>query len=80
MLMHSGLILYELHMGLLLLGKMNLTSDPGAKKDLKKSLKCLKESLEILKDEPLNTFAGQLYLGAKSSAPDIETFINSLVK
>lgn len=75
-----GLILYELHMALLLLGKMNLQSDQGAKKDLKKSLSCLKESLDILKDEPRNTFGGQLYLGATASAADVEVFIKSLLK
>ena len=67
-------------MALMLLGKLNLKTDPNSKKDLKKSLKCLKESLEILKNEPLSTFPGQLYLGAKTSAPDIETFIRSLLK
>ena len=76
----SGIILYEFHMALMLLGKMKLSSDPGAKKDLKKSLECLKESLDILKDESQDSFANKLYVGAKSSFNDVEVFIKSLLK
>ena len=75
-----GLILYEYHSVLLLLGKLNLSKTAAAKDDLRKSLDCMKESLEILKDEPQHTFAGQLYLGVNASAKDVEAFIKSILK
>ena len=72
--------MYELHMALMLLGKMNVSTDPGAKKDLKKSLDVLKESLDILKDEPKNSFANKIYVGAKSSQKEVEAFLKSFLK
>ena len=75
-----GLILYEYHTVLLLLGKLNLSKTAAAKDDLRKSLDYMKESLEILKDEPQHTFAGQLYLGVNASAKDVEAFIRSILK
>ena len=48
------------------------------------SLRCCQfskqESLDILKDEPPDTFAGRLYLGAKLAAPDVEDFVKSILK
>ena len=76
-----GLILYELHTALLLCGKMDLsTHRDRASNDLKKSLECLKESLDILHNEPADTFPGQLYAGVMQSAPQIEAFITDLLK
>ena len=73
---YAGLILNELHITLLLLGKLNINT----KADLTKSLECLKESLDILKDEPQNTFPNKIYLSAKASVNDVEIFIKSLLK
>ncbi len=59
-----GLILYELHIALLVSGS-----------ELERSLACLREALDILRDEPQAGFGGQLYLGGAASLPGVEGFV-----
>ena len=71
-----GMILYEYHTVLLVLG---VTGRKESKKFLKNSLKYLRECLSILQLQSSSTFAGQLYQAVNSCAKDIENSIkNSL--
>jgi hypothetical protein len=59
-----GLILYELHIALLVSGS-----------ELERSLACLREARDILRDEPRAGFGGQLDLGGAASLPGVEAFV-----
>lgn len=71
-----GIILYELHIVLLVLGRSQLGRDTAAtaKANLRRSLTSLRECLAILQNEPLGTFAAQIYAGARESEPQLEKF------
>merc|ERR1712080_717407 len=65
-----GVILYELHLPTIMLAQNNFkVEEATAKGDFKKGLRFLKESLDILKDEPRNTLEGKIYEGAIVSLP-----------
>ena len=64
-----------------MLAQINFISDEvNAKKDFKEGLAALKESLDILKDEPKNKFEGKIYDGAIVSLPRIESFVRGVLK
>ena len=71
-----GMILYEFHTILLILGKMNLTSNKkSATEDLRLSLRYIHECLEILSLQAKSTFPGKLFLAVNQTKSDIENFI-----
>ena len=73
-----GMILYELHTVLLILGLGNVEQDETKSKTyLKRSLKCLKECLKILKFQSRSTFPGKLYVAVSATASDIETCVKN---
>ena len=53
------------------------TDKAQGRKDLKRSLQCLRECVKILSVQPLSTFPGQLYLGIEQSQNHVEEFIKS---
>ena len=75
-----GMILYEYHTILLILGKMNLSSDKkSATEDLRLSLKYLHECLEILSLQSKSTFPGKLFTAVNQTRSDIEDFIQQSI-
>ena len=73
-----GMILYELHTVLLILGLGNVEQDETKSKIyLKRSLKCLKECLKILRFQSRSTFPGKLYVAVSATASDIETCVKN---
>ena len=63
---------------LLVLGRNALGKDAAqAKAHLRRSLSSLQESLAILQNEPLGTFAAQIYKGAKESEPQLAKFFSA---
>jgi hypothetical protein len=73
-----GIILYELHIVLMVMGRNQLGKDTvKAKSDLRRSLSSLQECLSILKNEPPGTFAAQIYAGAKESEPQLNKFFTA---
>jgi hypothetical protein len=77
---HSGIILYELHIILMVVGRGQLSSEPvKAKADLRRSLSSLQECLAVLQNEPQGTFAAKIYAGAKESEPQVEKFLRAAI-
>ncbi len=73
-----GIILYELHIVLMVMGRNQLGKDTvKAKSDLRRSLTSLQECLTILQNEPPGTFAAQIYAGAKESEPQLNKFFTA---
>ena len=68
-----AMILYELHISLLVIGQTQ-----GRKDLLKRSVICLKEAVDLLKDEPPASFGGQLFIGGSASLPHVEKFVSEL--
>ena len=68
-----AMILYELHISLLVTGRSQ-----GDKKMLQRSVACLKEALDLLKDEPPASFGGQLFIGGSASLPQVVKFVSEL--
>ena len=74
--------MYEVHMPLVLLAKMHLDREgSGVKNEVKKQFQRgilnLKMGLEMLKNQPEETFEHNVYLGAKGSLPQLERFVTS---
>jgi len=73
-----GIILYELHIVLMVMGRNQLGKDTvQAKSDLRRSLSSLQKCLSILQNEPHGTFAAQIYAGAKESEPQLNKFFTA---
>ena len=68
-----AMILYELHISLLVTGQTQ-----GKKEMLKRSVNCLREAVDLLKDEPPASFGGQLFIGGSASLPQVEKFVSEL--
>ena len=80
--LYTGMLMYEIHMPLILLAKLEMESGKLSKEDAKKEFRRailnLKMSLEILKYEPEGSFGKNVYHGAKGSLVPLESFISSL--
>ena len=74
--------MYEIHMPLILLAKLEMESGKlskdDAKKEFRRGILNLKMSLEILKYEPDGSFEKNIYHEAKDSVAPLESFISSL--
>ena len=68
-----AMILYELHISLLVTGQTQ-----GRKEMLTRSVICLKEAVDLLRDEPPASFGGQLFIGGSASLPQVEKFVSEL--
>ena len=82
-----GMILYELHTVLLILGRSSLSSlsslgsdKARARRDLRRSAKCLRECLAVLGLQASSTFPGQLYTAVSASRSQVEEFIRTSLK
>ena len=76
-----GMILYELHTVLLIQGRSSLASDKaGARRDLRRSVRCLRECLAVLELQARSTFPGQLYTAVSASRSQVEEFIKTSLK
>ena len=75
--------MYEIHMPLILLAKLEMESGKLSKEDAKKEFRRailnLKMSLEILKYVPEGSFGKNVYHGAKGSLVPLESFISSFI-
>ena len=74
--------MYEIHMPLILLGKLRLdreglSSKEDVKKQFQRGILNLKMGLELLKIQPEGTFEHSLYIGAKDSLPQLQNFVTS---
>ena len=74
--------MYEIHMPLILLGKLRLdreglSSKEDVKKQFQRGILNLKMGLELLKNQPEGTFEHSLYIGAKDSLPQLQNFVTS---
>ena len=76
---------YELHLPLVMLTNRNLQRGPSCgvnpevlKSDLKSGLKNLKESLDILGDEPEGSFESKIVEGSKDSVTQLEQFVETV--
>ena len=78
----TGMLMYEIHMPLIMLAKLDMESGKlskdDAKKEFRRAILNLKMSLEILKYEPDGSFEKNIYHGAKGSVAPLESFISSL--
>ena len=78
----TGMLMYEIHMPLIMLAKLEMEngklSKDDAKKEFRRAILNLKMSLEILKYEPDGSFEKNIYHGAKGSVAPLESFISSL--
>ena len=88
-----GLVLYELHTGLLLTGRQSRDKAALARSlaclQVRRTLvstlpeiclicvSCVQEARGILAKEPAGTFAGELSRGLEASAQDIQSYINT---
>ena len=68
-----AMILYEYHISLLINGQSQ-----GKKDMLARSVICLKEALDLLKNEPPASFGGQLFIGGSASLPQVEKYVAEL--
>jgi len=78
----KGIIMYEVHMPLILLAKMRLDREGSVvrdevKKQFQRGILNLKMGLEMLKNQPEDTFEHNVFLGAKESLPQLEKFVTS---
>ena len=74
--------MYEIHMPLIMLAKMDMEngkiSKAEAKKQFLRGILHLKMSLEILQYEPDGSFEKNIYHEAKGSVEPLESFVSSL--
>ena len=76
------MLMYEIHMPLIMLAKLEMEngnmSKDDAKKEFRRAILNLKLSLEMLKYEPDGSFEKNIYHGAKGSVAPLESFISTL--
>ena len=80
------MMMYELHLPLLMLSNRALQKGPGSpgvnpgqiKSDLKAALFNLRLSLEILKDEPEDSFERKIVEGSKESVTQLQDWVNTV--
>ena len=76
------MLMYEIHMPIIMLAKLEMgsgnMSKDNAKKEFRRAIVNLKMSLEILKYEPDGSFEKNIYYGAKASVAPLEAFISRL--
>ena len=80
-----GMIKYELHLPLVMLTNRQLQKGPDCgvspeelKNNLKRGLDNLKESLEILKNEPQGSFESMIVEGSKDSVTQLEQWVDTV--
>jgi len=80
-----GMIKYELHLPLVMLTNKQLQNGPDCgvspdelKNNLKRGLDNLKESLEILKNEPQGSFESKIVEGSKDSVTQLEQWVGTV--
>ena len=80
-----GMIKYELHLPLVMLTNRQLQKGPDwvvspdeLKNNLKRGLDNLKESLEILKNEPQGSFESKIVEGSKDSVTQLEQWVGTV--
>ena len=80
-----GMIKYELHSPLVMLSNRQLQKGPGCganpeelKKNLKQGLDHLRESLEILANEPKGSFEIKIVEGSKDSVTQLEQWVETV--
>lgn len=80
-----GMMMYELHLPLVMLTNRNLQRGPGCgvspdilKSDLKDGLKYLKQSLEILGDEPEGSFESKIVQGSSESIGQLDDWVKTV--
>ena len=80
--LYAGMLMYEIHMPLIMLAKLEMESGKlskvDAKKEFRRAILNLKMSLEMLKYEPEGSFEKNVYHGAEGSLVPLESFISSL--
>ena len=76
---------YELHLPLVMLTNRCLQKGPACgvgpetlKKDLQDGLKCLREALDILGDEPSGSFESKIVEGSKESVIQLEQWVDTV--
>ena len=74
--------MYEMHMPMIVLAKLEMESGnmskDDAKKEFRRAVLNLKMSLEMLKYETDGSFEKNIYYGAKGSVAPLEAFISTL--